>query len=438
MKLTMVGTGYVGLVTGTCFAEIGHEVTCVDVDEKKIEDLRAGVIPIYEQGLTELVKRNIENHRLKFSTSLADTLSGTDAVFIAVGTPSLPDGRADLRYVRTVAETIGQHLKAYTVIVNKSTVPVGTADEVARIIARHVDPTLFDVVSCPEFLREGSAVRDFLEPDRVVIGADSERAKKTMLDIFEPLHAQNVLVTNVKSAEMIKYAANAFLATKISFINEIANVCERVGADVEKVSEGIGLDSRIGPKFLKAGLGYGGSCFPKDVRALRQIAGIHGYHFKLLNAVIEVNNEQRFRVVHKLLDYLEDLHGKEVAVLGLAFKDNTDDIRESASIDIVRDLQERGARVRAYDPVAAENARTMLNGDIQYATNALDCVRGADAIILATEWPEFVELDWSAIADAVKSKVLVDGRNLLDPAKMRALGFHYDGIGRPNADLHHL
>lgn len=438
MKIAMIGTGYVGLVTGTCFAEIGHDVTCVDVDEEKVENLKKGVIPIYEPGLTELVERNVANERLHFTIKLSDVLEESEAVFIAVGTPSMPDGRADLRYVRQVAEEIGTHIKNYTVVVDKSTVPVGTADEVTRIISKHADASLFDVVSCPEFLREGNAVGDFMEPDRVVIGADTDKASKIMLDIFEPLHANNVLVTNVRSAEMIKYAANAFLATKISFINEIANVCERVGADVEKVAEGIGLDSRIGPKFLRAGLGYGGSCFPKDVRALRQIAGLHGYEFKLLRSVIEVNNDQRFRVVHKLVDHFGDIRDKEVAVLGLAFKDNTDDIRESASIDIIKDLQERGAHVRAYDPVATDNARKILNGQISYAESVKDCVSGADAIVIATEWPEFVEVDWKEVSTLVKQPVLIDGRNLLDPAKMEELGYTYRGIGRANSTNHHV
>lgn len=430
MNIVMVGTGYVGLVTGTCFAELGHYVTCVDIDAKKIQKLLAGEIPIYEPGLSELVKKNVEQERLKFSTRLADVMNDAHAIFIAVGTPPLPDGRADLRYVRQVAKEIGQHLQSYTVVVNKSTVPVGTANEVRRIIAHTADSALFDVASCPEFLREGNAISDFMEPDRVVIGVDSDKARNVMLQIFEPLKAENVVVTNIESAEMIKYAANAFLATKISFINEIANLCERIGADVQSVAHGIGLDSRIGPKFLRAGLGYGGSCFPKDVRALRQISGLHGYEFKLLRAVIDVNNDQRFRVVHKLVDELDDQVGKTIAVLGIAFKDNTDDIRESASIDIIKDLQEKGMRVRAYDPVAMENARAVLNGDVFYAADVYDCMSGADAAVIATEWPEFGEIDWERASELLRKRLVIDGRNLLDPAKMRSLGYTYKSIGR--------
>ncbi|MBI3120485.1 MAG: UDP-glucose/GDP-mannose dehydrogenase family protein [Candidatus Kerfeldbacteria bacterium] len=430
MKIAMLGTGYVGLVTGTCFADIGHDVTCVDIDPQKIETLQHGGVPFHEPGLSELVTKNVQNQRLKFTTNLAEAVPDAQVVFIAVGTPPLPDGRADLRYVRKAAKDIAGLIRSYTVVVNKSTVPVGTAREVHRILEKTLQPSLFDVVSCPEFLREGTAIVDFMEPDRVVIGAESPRAEEVMKAVFEPLHAEHVVMTNIESSEMIKYAANAFLATKISFINEIANLCEKVGANVEKVAEGIGLDTRIGSKFLRAGLGYGGSCFPKDVRALRQIAGLNGYDFKLLRAVIDVNNDQRLRVARKLMRDLPDLNGKTIAVLGLAFKSNTDDIRESASIDMIRDLTERGALVHTYDPVATENAKAVLNGQVKYFEDAVSCVSGCDAVIIATEWPEFAELDWGTIGTTLKSKVMVDGRNLLDPLKMHALGYSYQSIGR--------
>ncbi len=432
MNIVVVGTGYVGLVSGACLAEINHTVTCVDVDAEKIERLKQGIIPIYEPGLEAVVKQNVASGRLKFTLDLPSVLDEADAVFIAVGTPPKEDGSADLRFVYQVAETLSANLKKYTVSVNKSTVPVGTGREVEEIIKKSYDGE-FDVVSCPEFLREGSAVKDFMNPDRIVIGASSDRAAKVILDVFAPTKGEKV-VTSVESAELIKYASNAFLATKISFINEIAQICERTGADIEEVAYGVGLDERIGPRFLHAGIGWGGSCFPKDVHALDQIGGEHGYDFKLLKAVIEVNNFQREHMVQRMKDHFGgDLKGKRIGVLGLAFKANTDDVRESAAIDIVKLLAAAGADIIAFDYHATENAkRELVDVALEYAEDVYAVAEKADAVIIAAEWSEFRELDWAKMKETMNTPVVFDGRNLLKPGRMRdELGFTYIAVGRP-------
>ncbi|MBI2415398.1 MAG: UDP-glucose/GDP-mannose dehydrogenase family protein [Candidatus Kerfeldbacteria bacterium] len=429
MHLTVVGTGYVGLVTGTCLADAGHSVTCIDIDQEKISRLNKGDIPIYEPGLEQLVKHNVAAGRLKFTTSLAEALPATEVLFIAVGTPSAADGRADLRYVFTVADDIGKHLDHYIVVVDKSTVPVGTAKQVTERIQRHYQGD-FDVASCPEFLREGSAVDDFFAPDRIVLGVRNDKAGDILLDVFKTIKGQKVLTT-IESAELIKYASNAFLATKISFINEIAQICERSGADIEEVAYGIGLDNRIGPKFLKAGIGWGGSCFPKDVIALDQMAGDGGYDFRLLKAVVEVNSNQRGHFIKRISDQLGGtLAGKTLAAFGLAFKNNTDDIRESAAIDIIEQLIAAGATVKAFDYKATDNARAALPTSVLYPADPYETARQADALLVLTEWKEFKELDWIKLKSLLRQPVVFDGRNLLKPATMRELGYSYYSIGR--------
>ncbi|NQV13062.1 MAG: UDP-glucose/GDP-mannose dehydrogenase family protein [Parcubacteria group bacterium] len=429
MNIVVVGTGYVGLVAGACLAKIGHQATCVDIDEEKIKNLKEGKIPIYEPGLSEVVKKEVASKRLSFSTSLKDVLDQAEVVFVAVGTPMRRDGKADLQYVEAVAKEIGQNIKDYKVIVNKSTVPVGTGKEVTDIIAKYYKGS-FDVVSNPEFLREGSAVEDFMKPDRIVIGAGSNKARDVMLEVYEPLDYKKITVS-IESAEMIKYASNAFLATKISFINEVANICDIVDADVEDVARGMGLDNRIGPKFLKAGIGYGGSCFPKDVNALNQIAGTSGYDFKLLKAVIEVNIKQRLLVIDKLEELLDQIKDQPICVLGLAFKANTDDIRESAAVDIIRTLTGLGANISTYDPEAAEQAKEIMNGGVKFFDDPYEATKDAKALVVATEWPEFKKLDYKKVASLMANpKILIDGRNILEPEEMRKLGFKYVGVGR--------
>lgn len=429
MKIVVVGTGYVGLVTGTCLADTGHQVTCIDIDQKKIEKLQQGVIPIYEPELEQLVKQNIKAQRLVFSTSLKHAMPGSAIVFIAVGTPSAEDGKADLQYVYAVAEEIGKNIKDYKIIVNKSTVPVGTGREVREIIGKHYQGE-FDVVSCPEFLREGTAVKDFFNPDRLVIGVRSKKAEQMMQEVFRKIKGQK-LITTVESAELIKYASNAFLATKISFINEIAHICEKTGADIEEVSYGVGLDQRIGPKFLQAGIGWGGSCFPKDVKALDQIAGSHGYDFKLLKSVIEVNQHQRRHFVHKIKEFFQqDLKNKTLAVLGLAFKNDTDDIRESAAIDIIRLLADEGAKIQAFDYQAADNARKILGDKIKYIDDPYEAMKNSEALLILTEWKQFKNLDWSVVKKNLSQPVIFDGRNMFAPHKMQELGFKYYSMGR--------
>ncbi|HEY7618368.1 MAG TPA: UDP-glucose/GDP-mannose dehydrogenase family protein [Solirubrobacteraceae bacterium] len=419
----VIGTGYVGLVTAAGFAELGNEVWCIDIDADKIERLKRGEIPIYEPGLEELVAKH--RGRLHFSTDIADALEHARLLFVAVGTPPTYSGDADLSAVNAVVNAMPA--SDSHALVMKSTVPVGTGSSIKRIFAEQGKEG-FSYVSCPEFLKEGSAVRDFLEPDRVVVGDDGDWAGDAVVDLYAPLGAPLVR-TDVASAEMIKLAANAFLATKISFINEIANVCEVTGANVTEVARGIGLDDRIGPKFLQAGIGFGGSCFPKDVTALKQLAGNSGYHFQLLNSVIEVNELQKRRVMAKLEKHLGSLVGRKVALLGLAFKPNTDDMREATSLVLSARLQAAGANVSAYDPVAEHEARKLMP-HLDFADDTLSAVSGSDAVVLVTEWEEFRELDLGAVAGAMRGTLLVDGRNVLDPEAVRAAGLIYEGIGR--------
>jgi UDPglucose 6-dehydrogenase len=420
----VIGTGYVGLVTAAGFAELGNEVWCIDIDEAKIEGLKAGRIPIWEPGLEELVERH--RGRLHFSTDLADALEHARLLFVAVGTPPTYSGDADLSAVRAVVAAMPP--SDGHALVMKSTVPVGTGDSIKRTFAEEGKGG-FRYVSCPEFLKEGSAVKDFLEPDRVVVGDDGDWAGDAVVSLYEPLGAPLVR-TDIRSAEMVKLASNAFLATKISFINEIANVCEETGADVVEVARGMGLDDRIGPKFLQAGIGFGGSCFPKDVEALKQLAGNSGYHFQLLNSVIEVNELQKRRVLAKLQKHLGSLVGKEIALLGLAFKPNTDDMREASSLVLSARLNAAGARVRAYDPVAETEARKLIQG-VDFKTSSAEAIEGADAVVLVTEWPEFGDLDFGDVASAMRGRLVVDGRNFLDPDAVHAAGLTYEGVGRP-------
>ena len=419
----VIGTGYVGLVTAAGFAELGSEVWCVDVDADKIERLRRGEIPIYEPGLAALVAKHRD--RLRFSTDIADALDHARLLFVAVGTPPTYSGDADLSAVHAVVAAMPPSDRH--ALVMKSTVPVGTGISIKRIFAEQGKEG-FRYVSCPEFLKEGSAVKDFLAPDRVVVGDEGDWAGDAVVELYAPLGAPLVR-TDVASAEMIKLAANAFLATKISFINEIANVCEVTGANVIEVAKGIGLDDRIGPKFLQAGVGFGGSCFPKDVTALKQLAGNSGYHFQLLNAVIEVNELQKRRVIAKLEKHLGSLVGTTIALLGLAFKPDTDDMREATSLVLSARLQAAGATVRAYDPIAEDEARTLMPG-LEFADGSLHCVAGADAVVLVTEWTEFKELDFRAVASSMRGKLVVDGRNALDAGTVRAAGLTYEGIGQ--------
>jgi UDPglucose 6-dehydrogenase len=419
----VIGTGYVGLVTAAGFAEVGNDVWCIDIDAAKVERLKNGEIPIYEPGLEELVVKH--RGRLHFSTDIADALEHARLLFVAVGTPPTYSGDADLSAVHAVVDAMPPSDRH--ALVMKSTVPVGTGASIKRIF-RQRGKEGFRYVSCPEFLKEGSAVADFLHPDRVVVGDDGDWAGDAVVDLYAPLQAPLVR-TDIASAEMIKLAANAFLATKISFINEIANVCEVTGSNVTEVAKGIGLDDRIGPKFLQAGVGFGGSCFPKDVSALKQLAGNSGYHFQLLNAVIEVNELQKRRVIGKLEKHLGTLVGKRVALLGLAFKPNTDDMREATSLVLSARLTAAGAHVSAYDPIAEDEARRLMPG-IDFADDAIDAVRDADAVVLVTEWDEFRNIDLGAVAEAMAGQVLIDGRNALDPEAVRSAGLVYEGIGR--------
>jgi len=427
--ICVIGVGYVGLVTGTCFADQGHQVTCVDVDPSKIGKLREGVLPIYEPGLEEMVRRNAQAGRLHFTTSYAEGLAGAEFAFIAVGTPQGSGGEADLQYVRAAALSIAESMEHPLTIVNKSTVPMGTGDWVAEIVRRH-QPRPIDcwVVSNPEFLREGSAINDFLFPDRIVLGSLDSEAAARVAQLYLSLRAP-IMITDLRTAEMIKYASNAFLATRISFINEIAGICEALGADVKEVAVGMGYDKRIGSQFLDAGIGYGGSCFPKDVQALAHIAAVHGCHPQLLRAVMDINRDQRRQVVHKLRALLGRLDEKVIGVLGLAFKPNTDDMREASAVDIIHLLQSEGARVRAYDPVAMPNAPLYLH-DVTLCQDAYKVAEGADALVIVTEWNEFKHLDLPRLKAAMQLPVIVDGRNMYDPEEMRQLGFTYRGMGR--------
>ena len=421
--IAVIGTGYVGLVTAAGFAELGNDVWCVDIDADKIERLNRGEIPIYEPGLAESIAANRE--RLHFSTELAPALEHARLLFVAVGTPPTYSGDADLSAVHAVVDAMPASDRH--ALVMKSTVPVGTGESIKRAFAERGKGG-FRYVSCPEFLKEGSALEDFRQPDRVVVGDDGDWAGQAVVDLYAPLGAPLVR-TDIRSAEMVKLASNAFLATKISFINEIANVCEETGADVQEVARGMGLDERIGAKFLRPGIGYGGSCFPKDVSALKLLAGNSGYHFQLLNAVIEVNELQKRRVIRKLQKHLGSLVGKRIALLGLAFKANTDDMREASSLVLASRLRGEGATVVAYDPLAEEEARKLMPG-VEFADSAQTALDGADAIVLVTEWPEFGEIDWTEARGRVAGAVVVDGRNHLDPQAVRAAGFVYEGVGR--------
>lgn len=435
MKLTFVGAGYVGLVSGACMAEIGHTVICADVDAKKIAKLKRGGIPIYEFGLEELVKENVRQGRLSFTTDIGKAIQESEAVFVGVGTPPDPKtGEADLQYVFAVAETFGKNLNGYKVLVDKSTVPVGTAEQVREIVARSSDGTQeFDVVSNPEFLREGTAVKDFLNPDRVIVGADSERAWSVMERIYRPVAraGRPIIQTDVKSAEIIKYASNAFLATKISFINEVANFCSLAGGNVKEVARGMGFDTRIGSRFLYAGIGYGGSCFPKDVKALIHTGKEHGYDFTILEAVQAANEKQKLLPVHFLKRSLKSLKGKKIALWGLSFKPRTDDVREAPALSIIESLLKAGASVSAFDPVATENAKMFLKSHpkLKFAKDQCGAVDGADALVVATEWDEFRTADLADLMKRMKGAVVIDGRNVFERAEVEAAGFEYYGVG---------
>jgi UDPglucose 6-dehydrogenase len=447
MKIVVVGTGYVGLVTGTCFAERGNQVTCVDIDKTKIDNLHKGILPIYEPGLEELVKTNVEEERLSFTTSLADVIDGADLIFIAVGTPPGEDGSADLQYVLGVASDIGKYLTGYAVIVDKSTVPVGTADKVIAEIQTELDKRKldipFDVASNPEFLKEGAAIEDFMRPDRVVIGTATDKAAEMMHDLYKPFvrHHQHIIIMGIRDAEMTKYTANSMLATKISFMNEIANLCDILGVDVENVRQGIGSDSRIGFSFIYPGCGYGGSCFPKDVQALIRTANSVGYDAMILKAVEQRNNQQKYRLFEKIVDrYGKDLSGMTFALWGLAFKPGTDDMREAPSKVILHELIAAGAKVIAYDPVASEIAHKELpkdwfdTGHLKLAEHQYDVLLNVDALILVTEWKPFNNPDFEKMKELMKSHVIFDGRNQYEPKLMHKLGFSYLTIGRDAAN----
>lgn len=434
MKIVVIGSGYVGLVSGTCFSDFGHEVVCVDNDKKKIENLRKGIIPIYEPGLEDMVLENVKSGRLKFSTNLKDCGGEADAIFIAVGTPTSRrgDGYADLTYVYAVAKEIAPCLKGYTVIVDKSTVPVGTARQVKRIIKENNPKADFDVASNPEFLREGSAIGDFMKPDRVVVGVENKKAEKIMREVYKPLYLIEtpIVFTNLQTAELIKYAANGFLATKISFINEIANLCEAIDANVVDLAKGIGLDNRIGKKFLHAGPGYGGSCFPKDTLALCRIAQEHGNPIRIIETVIEVNAAQKARMVGKIRSALGGSEaGKKIAVLGLTFKPETDDMRDSAALMILPALKEKGAEIVATDPHGMEEAKKMMP-EIKYVENPYTAIKKADCLVLMTEWNEYRSLDFKKVKKLMKGNIFVDLRNVYEPEYIRKAGFEYFGIGR--------
>jgi UDPglucose 6-dehydrogenase len=431
-NITVIGVGYVGLVTGACFADLGNRIVCLDIQEERIANLQKGILPIYEPGLEEMVARNVKAGRLSFTTSYAEGIQEAEFVFIAVGTPSDVDGEADLQYVRAAAESVAQVMDHPLIVVNKSTVPVGTGDWAADIIrAKQKTAVPFSVVSCPEFLREGSAISDFMNPDRIVLGSVDREAANRVAELHLPLRT-TLVVTDLRTAEMIKYASNAFLATKISFINEIANICEALGADVKEVAAGMGYDKRIGRHMLDAGLGWGGSCFPKDVKALAHMAHEKGRHPQLLRAVMDINADQRRDVIAKLKGVLGDLHDKTIALLGLAFKPNTDDMRDAPSVDIANMLLSKGARVRGYDPVAMQVAARVLSPAVQLAQTPYECASGADAVIVVTEWNEFKQLDLAQLKQTMKQPVIIDARNIYEPAQVKALGFIYRGFGRGN------
>jgi len=436
MKIAVIGTGYVGLVTGTCFAEVGIDVTCIDIDQKKIENLKKGILPIYEPGLEEMVVRNFDANRLHFSTSLSESIKGCDVAFIAVGTPPGEDGSADLKYVLGVAKEIGEYMNEYGVIVTKSTVPVGTAIKVKAAVqdalSKRNETVEFDVASNPEFLKEGAAVDDFLKPDRIVIGVDSKRAEELMRKLYKPflLNGHPIIFMDIPSAEMTKYAANAMLATKISFMNDVANLCEVMGADVNMVRKGIGSDPRIGNKFIYPGIGYGGSCFPKDVKALIKTAEDNGHKMRILQAVEDVNEDQKVVLFGKIAKHFKgDMKGKNFAIWGLSFKPKTDDMREAPSLVIIEKLLNASANIKAFDPVAMHEAKKTLGEQITYCKDQYDTLIDADALIIATEWPEFRSPNFNVISKLMKQKVVFDGRNIFDLDEMKELGFEYYCIG---------
>jgi UDPglucose 6-dehydrogenase len=434
MKIAVVGTGYVGLVTGTCFAEMGNDVTCVDIDEAKVKKMKSGKVPIYEPDLENLFKRNIKENRLRFTTKLTEGIKEAQVIFLALPTPPGEDGSADLSYILGVADDLGKKLDHYAIVIDKSTVPVGTADRVSKHIKKNAK-TDYDVVSNPEFLREGFAVADFMKPDRVVIGTSSKKAQKILEELYGPFVRQGnpILFMDERSAEMTKYAANSFLATKISFMNEIANLCEKVGADVDAVRLGIGSDERIGKRFLFPGIGYGGSCFPKDVMALHRTAQENDYNFRMLDAVTEVNTDQKQRLSNKVLHhYKNNIEGKTFALWGLAFKPDTDDIREAPALEIIKTLTEAGAKIVAYDPEAMDNVKRVVkdNNKLTFAGDEYAALKNADALLIATEWSEFRAPVFSKLKKALKEPVIFDGRNLYDPTQMKKEGFYYESIGR--------
>ncbi|GFN29853.1 UDP-glucose dehydrogenase family protein [Paenibacillus xylaniclasticus] len=431
MRLAVIGTGYVGLVSGVCFADLGNEVVCVDNAVSKIECLNNGEVPIYEPGLKEMIASNVEAGRLTFTSDLAAAVRRSEIIIIAVGTPSLPSGEANLSFIEQAAEEIGKEINEYKVIVVKSTVPVGTNEKVAAIIKQYATSS-FDFASVPEFLREGTAITDTMNPDRIIIGTESDKAAAILTELHLPL-TDRITVTDVRSAEMIKYASNAFLATKISFINEIANICEKVGADVEEVAKGMGMDRRIGSSFLKAGIGYGGSCFPKDTQALIQIAGNVNYDFKLLKSVVEVNRDQRFNVIRKLETILGDLEGKSIAVWGLSFKPETDDVRDAPAIEVIAELLDKGASVRAYDPIASDNFQAAFDrSGVAYCDSAKEAALGADALCLLTEWNQFKQIPMQDIRSWLGSPNLIDGRNVYSEDQLVGTDFVYYSVGRPS------
>ncbi|MFH1133834.1 MAG: UDP-glucose/GDP-mannose dehydrogenase family protein [Nanoarchaeota archaeon] len=432
MKIAVIGTGYVGLTAGACFANLGNQVVCADQDKEKVALLQKGEVPIFEPGLAEMVRMNVKEHRLSFTSSTKEAVQSADIVFIAVGTPSMEDGSVDMRYVEAVAKDIGQALNGYKVIVDKSTVPVGTAGRVKDIIREQSKGMFpFDMVSNPEFLRQGAALKDFQVFDRVVIGTESEKAKGIMHHLYKDLERTNhpVLFTDIKSAEIIKYASNAMLATRISFMNELSQLCERMGGDIKVVAEGMGLDTRIGSRFLQAGIGYGGSCFPKDVKALSAMLRGHGCPSRIVDAVEAVNHDQKASIVKKLLAVMPDLRGKRIAIWGLAFKPKTDDLREAPSIVVITTLLEKGAKVVAFDPVAEANAKKLFS-QIAYTDTPQEAIKGADALLIVTEWDEFRQLDKQEMMSLMKTPVVIDGRNIYDPQEMQEAGFTYVCVGR--------
>lgn len=426
-KITIIGTGYVGLTTGCCLAHLGHKVICVDKDKNKIQKLKKGIIPIYEPGLKEILEKYKKN--IEFITDLKNAVEKSEALFICVGTPSKKDGSIDMSYYKGAIKEIANVLNNYKIIINKSTVPIGTGDYAKKEIKKYYKKD-FSIISNPEFLKEGSALKDFLEPDRIVIGTESEKAGEIMLDIYSSIKAPKI-ITDIRSAELIKYASNAFLATKISFINEIANICEKVNGDVKKVAQGIGLDKRIGKSFLNAGIGYGGSCFPKDIDGLISIADYKGYDFKLLKAVSRVNYDQQENFIKKIKKILKKIKGNTVCIWGLAFKPNTDDVRKSPAIKIIKSLQQAGYKIQAYDTIAVNNAKKeLLKKNIKFCKTPFEAAKDADVLAVVTEWPEFSELDMEKIKKIMRNNYFLDGRNIFKPEEMKKIGFYYEGIGR--------